>query len=649
MLLVLVSCGGPPDGVQGVLRKAGENRPELEKVIEHFSRSGDEEKLKAAYFLIENMEDKVALDGKHVRNYDIIFEILDSLHRNKVRILPVSPVVQHVWDSLTGIYGAPSLSQAHPVPDHRVIKSRYLIESIEQAFKVRQEADDAKNIDFDQFCEYILPYRIGTERLEPWREHLRWQYATLRDSLKGKSRVQIAEAINTHLKSFLYTNHTLWSYPFDVPVSKMEKGKRGACKHIVFYTAMVMRANGLPVGIDMVPRWGNHSKGHEWNVLLQENGEHFPFDAARTPFGGIREYPYKPAKVFRMTFASQKERLPPQESNPEDDIPVALLDPYYKDVTAEYTKTYDVRIELTQLPDAEKRYALICTFDSREWEPLDFGRIEGKHAVFKNMGTGIVYLAMYLQDGVLSPASNPFTIDTNGAVRYLSASPSLKQDMTLTRKFPCFPSTQEHLKTMIGGRFQGANKADFSDSVNLFTVTTIPAHRTVTPVSSTSTYRYIRYISPYNKRACVAELAFFGGRKKTDTTKLHGRIIGYPEVSPHIGNFYHEAFDGKLETYFQGGAKNGYGWAGLDLGTPQHITSISYCPRSDTNFIVEGDTYELFIWLNGGWQSMGRQVANEPLLRYKQVPAGGLYVLHNLSRGKEERIFTYDDGHQVWF
>jgi len=31
------------------------------------------------------------------------------------------------------------------------------------------------------------------------------------------------------------------------------------------------------------------------------------------------------------------------------------------------------------------------------------------------------------------------------------------------------------------------------------------------------------------------------------------------------------------------------------------------------------------------------------------VSANGLYILHNLTRGKEERIFTYEHGKQIWW
>ena len=104
----------------------------------------------------------------------------------------------------------------------------------------------------------------------------------------------------------------------------------------------------------------------------------------------------------------------------------------------------------------------------------------------------------------------------------------------------------------------------------------------------------------------------------------------------------------KRETYF-GRITKGYSWAGLDLGTPKRITKIKYCPRSDTNFILVGDTYELCYWQSGEWVSMGEQIAKDQYIRYENAPSDALYILHNLTRGKEERIFTYENGKQIFW
>ena len=73
-------------------------------------------------------------------------------------------------------------------------------------------------------------------------------------------------------------------------------------------------------------------------------------------------------------------------------------------------------------------------------------------------------------------------------------------------------------------------------------------------------------------------------------------------------------------------------------------------PRSDDNGIVPGEIYELFCWLDGTWRSLGRQTGREDkTLKYEQAPAHALFRLHNCTRGKENRIFIYRNGKQIFY
>lgn len=106
------------------------------------------------------------------------------------------------------------------------------------------------------------------------------------------------------------------------------------------------------------------------------------------------------------------------------------------------------------------------------------------------------------------------------------------------------------------------------------------------------------------------------------------------------------ATDGDYGTY--GGGMLDHYWWGYDLGAnPPRLASLSYCMRHDMNMIVEGDCYELFYY-DGGWQSLGQQTATCDSLFY-EAPAGALYWLRNLTEGREERIFSYENGRQVWW
>ena len=59
--------------------------------------------------------------------------------------------------------------------------------------------------------------------------------------------------------------------------------------------------------------------------------------------------------------------------------------------------------------------------------------------------------------------------------------------------------------------------------------------------------------------------------------------------------------------------------------------------------------YELCYWDKGKWISKEKQIAKDLTITFKDVPSNTCYILHNLSNGKEERIFTYENEEQVWW
>lgn len=65
---------------------------------------------------------------------------------------------------------------------------------------------------------------------------------------------------------------------------------------------------------------------------------------------------------------------------------------------------------------------------------------------------------------------------------------------------------------MAGGKFQGADTADFAAPVDLFTITEHPIDGILTeaPVSTDTSFRYVRYLGPEGSYGNVAEVQFFG-------------------------------------------------------------------------------------------------------------------------------------------
>ena len=109
-----------------------------------------------------------------------------------------------------------------------------------------------------------------------------------------------------------------------------------------------------------------------------------------------------------------------------------------------------------------------------------------------------------------------------------------------------------------------------------------------------------------------------------------------------------KVFDGNILTGFRSVAPDD-GWVGMKLKERTTVSRIRFIARNDGNCIEVGDVYELVYWQDGKWKSRGRQKADSNKLTFRKVPSCSLYLVHNLTKGSEERIFTYENGKQIWW
>jgi len=82
---------------------------------------------------------------------------------------------------------------------------------------------------------------------------------------------------------------------------------------------------------------------------------------------------------------------------------------------------------------------------------------------------------------------------------------------------------------MLNGIFQGANVANFSDAVNLLTLTNTPPDATLTAqaITNTTAFRYVRYLSPNSSYGDIAEAQFFSSTPgSSGTTTLPSAPTG---------------------------------------------------------------------------------------------------------------------------
>lgn len=82
---------------------------------------------------------------------------------------------------------------------------------------------------------------------------------------------------------------------------------------------------------------------------------------------------------------------------------------------------------------------------------------------------------------------------------------------------------------------------------------------------------------------------------------------------------------------------------------PSQVGKIRFIPRNDGNCIEVGDKYQLMMYDKLQWKVLAVQVATSNVITFSHIPPGGLYLLSNLTKGSEERIFTYENDKQIWW
>jgi len=397
-----------PTDVQTVLDSAKQNSSELESVITHYKEINNPQKLAAAYFLIKNMEGQCYAKSKLVdtTGSKVKFSVLDYEDYKTMVV---------AWDSIEDNIGAIDYTRDTLIFDITNISADYLIENIDLAFEAWQKPW-AKHLTFDEFCEYILPYRSSNEPIEKWRKQLYTRYTWLEDSLKDKTDpIEACEKINSEIKSWFSFDSRFYRHPTDLGLSEMFEYKMGRCEDMTNLAIYAMRSQGIPVMSDYTPAWPNTGNNHAWNATLTKDGKVIIF------MGGLTNpYDYKlgnkKAKVYRKTFGLQKNSLK-QTAPKNENIPGWLAGSHYIDVTKEYIDVVDLKLALTQEKPDSCNYAYLYVFNSGKWTAIHWGTIDSnKVATYTDMGKDIAYLPVYYKNGKYIVAGNQFILTNDGEI-----------------------------------------------------------------------------------------------------------------------------------------------------------------------------------------------------------------------------------------
>ena len=187
LCVMLLSCNSN-DYLQHSLDYAGNNRAELEKVLHHYK--DDEQKHEAAVFLISNIGGRYATVGERV---DGFHHFIDSVYRIRQEEYDIPAIYNAFRNRTRNSYA--STRREH---DLKHVSSEYLIRHIDRSFELWNRLWNS-HLSFEEFCEWILPYRLHDEQLESWHDIFRPVFdSLLTDTVR--TAAQACVVINNRLK-----------------------------------------------------------------------------------------------------------------------------------------------------------------------------------------------------------------------------------------------------------------------------------------------------------------------------------------------------------------------------------------------------------------------------------------------------------------
>lgn len=625
--------------VKYALNSAGPNRNELESFLRYCTDKKDAEMIDAAKYLIRYMPYHQSYPESIYKFYDAIDSVI-AVHSND------RTIQEYKIDSLNHYYSY----LFRPEPDIYNISSAFLIKNIEEAFGQWRNGQWAKHLSFDEFCEYILPYKcFEGQPLIDWREEYRdhcrgdLDMLDIYNDYAGNPQAAATEVNHAMKKVTEQRLGQLDTYPIFRHTTLMNM----PCAHCPAYcmnSVLLMRSKGIPVSYDYIPQWGNRALGHSWNTVLTLRYKSMEFSPHETDPGTVH-YPYlKVPKIFRNTYKPSIELM---NMKLRGYIPKSLDNPFIKDVTSEYMEVSDIEVKL-QRRLRRNEIPFLAVFDNENWVPVFWGHARGRTAYFKDMGRQIIYTVVtFRNDSSDHPEflTQPFYLDEKGETHLITLDSSPVRKIVMSRKFPIGDNIYWIRDLLKGGIIEGSKTPAFNDSKFLVE---FPSQKVCTGTVesfSDETFRYYQFRASQGERCDIAEIYFYDGDKLLiPEVTSRGPSAQFNDRKAMSDPRAIQDRDGL--TYF---SAEGDRVIVFDFGKPVHISKIAFARRGDDNSVLPGQTYTLYFWNNEKWIHVSEQEADDFIVEFHDVPQNAL-MLMKCHKGKEHRIFLYDDKGEIeWF
>ena len=521
-----------------------------------------------------------------------------------------------------------------------------------------------KNVSFEEFKEWILPYRTYDEAIIEDKEQLNkllCRYLNkdgMEDIYKPlecyKKRIDLYKKLNARITK----KKPVGAFELYLPDIDID------CHNLSIYTCNFLRACGIPIVFEFTPQWPAENLGHYWCSSPDSNHILQPYTP---PYNNLREdwelSLRNAGKVYQINYGISPES--PYFIRKENElIPPSLNYPCIKDVTDRYHTCVDITVPLPA--SCENNLAYLCFFRYGGENPVAWGNVNhATHTVtFEKVPLNMFFIPAFVEKDKLRPFGSPFLMRkdsfTNKVVKDTFVCDSQRHtDMFLLRKYPPKPYLVHFMKQIKNSCLIAADKEEGPYDTLFVLKDIIPPYWTEYRLHNSRKYRFYWFRTRPGISINISEFEFLGKRvashKYSDPTPLpvfslkednikrcKDDLVKIEGVPLQPSSLYMRSYDNNPETYSESP------YLGMDFKTPVCITHIRLLPRNAMNTIELGCHYQLLYYKDNSWVEYKTKIAHYNFIDFSDVPAGTVYWLRNLDKGKEELPFFYLDGKQVF-
>lgn len=540
--------------------------------------------------------------------------------------------------------------------DVEVVSANYLIQNVDEAYETWRDSPWKTEVDFKHFCKYILPFHIDGEPVVKWRKHLKQKYAHLVKGIRNEK--EAFRIVHGYLKENFKVKDTKSENELDVLTLDSLQG--GNCRERAIYMTYVMRALGIASATDFTPFWTNQgANGHFWVSMIGNDNQVFTLgkDETHNIDGAYEPYKYtldrqhylyhvdslkRIAKVYRYTY----DKIHNVSNESLSNLPDFLHCAYAFDVTSQYHNLTDESVLPLKTTGKESLY--VCTYQQQTgWKPVGKAeRIDFSHVDIGPMIHDNVVIVATFKDGTTLPRSNPYLVRRGYKTIELIPDVSNGSDVRLYRKYGLNSRWVNRWGDMVGTKIETSDKRNFSTNVYcLYTITNLPIEKVSIPLDKNKLKRFLRLLPADGRYPVLAEIDLVRQGEdllKKNEYKLYA--VGNGLTGDTIPLKWLRDND-PTTTFF----KQFPFWIGIDIRQClRELIGMQILLWNDCNRVTKGHDYELF-YFDHEWHSLGQQKADHDWLDYKNVPQNALLLLRDYTKGKEERVFVYEKGKQIWW